>query len=91
MPARPVGCEHCRNDGFRGRVGIYELVTVTPSLQRALGQGADEGALLQIAREQGYRTLIEDGRLKVLSGITTEEEVLRVSGAASELAEELTV
>jgi len=47
--------------------------------------------LPQCFREQGYRTLIEDGRLKVLGGITTEEEVLRVSGAASELAEELTV
>ena len=86
-----MGCEHCRNDGFRGRIGIYELVTVTPALQRALGQGADEGVLLEIAREQGYRTLIEDGRLKVLGGITTEDEVFRVTGAASELAEELTV
>ena len=91
VPSRPVGCERCRNDGFRGRIGIYELVTVTPSLQRALGQGADEGVLLQIAREQGYRTLIEDGRLKVLGGITTEDEVFRVTGSACELAEELTV
>ena len=91
VPSRPVGCARCRNDGFRGRIGIYEMVTVTPPLQRALGQGVDEGVLLQIAREQGYRTLIEDGRLKVLRGITTEDEVFRVTGSASELAEELTV
>jgi len=85
-PARPLGCDRCRNDGFHGRIGMYELVTVTPAMQRALGQGVDEATLVDLAREQGYRTIIEDGRLKVLRGITTEEEVLRVTGSASELA-----
>jgi general secretion pathway protein E len=77
---RGQGCDACRQTGFRGRTGIFELLVVDEAFREALSRGADAGRLRALAREAGMTTLLADGWSKVQAGITTIEEVLRVAG-----------
>jgi len=81
---RAVGCPACQGTGYRGRVGIYELVDVTPELQGLVMQRATAGEMRQLVDRQGGRTLRHDGLLKAWRGLTTVEEVIRVTGGAFE-------
>ena len=75
----PVGCAQCQHTGYRGRVGIYELIPVDEAMQQAVVSGVGHQALRAMARERGYRFLREDGLLKAWQGVTSVEEVLRVT------------
>ncbi len=75
--AHGKGCADCRGTGFKGRIGVFELITGTPEFRMAIAQKADYQTLMRAAREQGYRTMIEDGKAKVLAGWTTPDEVLK--------------
>ena len=77
-----VGCPHCQGTGYRGRLGIYELVDVTPELQEMIIASATAEKMRALATAQGGRTLREDGLLKAMAGLTTVEEVVRVTGGA---------
>ena len=77
----PHGCPQCRGSGYRGRVGIYELVEVTPTIQNAVMERFTAGEMVEIARKDGYRSLREDGLIKAWRGLTSVDEVLRVTGA----------
>ena len=72
-----VGCDQCQH-GYRGRIGIYELISVTPALSALIHQGAGEQALINEARKVS-RSLFQDGRQRVLDGITSLDELLRVT------------
>jgi type IV pilus assembly protein PilB len=76
--ARGRGCPHCRNTGYYGRTGIYEVLEVTDSMRALIGQNVSDAAIRTTAIEQGMRTLGEDGLKKVLEGRTTLDEVSRV-------------
>jgi general secretion pathway protein E len=76
---RAVGCPECRQIGFRARVGIFELMEVDNELQRLIVQTSESNVLREAARRKGMKTLREDGFEKVLAGVTTLEEVLRVT------------
>ena len=78
-----VGCPHCQGTGYRGRLGIYELVDVTPELQEMIIASATAERMRTVATAQGGRTLREDGLLKAMAGLTTVEEVVRVTGGTS--------
>ncbi len=85
QPARwqqAVGCEHCQHTGYHGRVGIYELTYLTPELQSLVLQRARASEMREIASQQGYRSLRQDGWIKAWQGITSVEEVLRVTESA---------
>ncbi len=73
------GCSHCQGSGYRGRLGIYELMLVDDEIRKLILKNVDSGTLKARAREKGMRTLLEDGADKVLAGITTCEEVSRVT------------
>ena len=73
---RPVGCESCRNVGYKGRAGIFEFFLVDDEVRFMINEKASTLALRKRARELGMRTLREDGVRKVLSGMTTAEEVI---------------
>jgi general secretion pathway protein E len=75
----PVGCAQCQNTGYRGRVGIYELVPVDDAMRQAIVAGASHAQLRDMARAQGHRLLQEDGLLKAWQGVTSVDEVLRVT------------
>ncbi len=74
----PVGCERCQNTGYRGRTAIHETLVMTPALQHAIVEGADNDTLRRIAREGGMKTMLESGLDKAASGVTSVDEVLRV-------------
>ncbi|MCS7205515.1 MAG: type II secretion system ATPase GspE [Leptospiraceae bacterium] len=75
---RGEGCEHCVHTGYYGRTGIYEFMKITPAIQRAILKGHDAETLKEVALKEGMITLFEYGKRKILDGITTPEEVLRV-------------
>lgn len=72
-----VGCEQCQH-GYRGRIGIYELISVTPAVSALIHQGASEQALIDETRKVS-RSLFQDGRQRVLAGVTSLDELLRVT------------
>jgi general secretion pathway protein E len=77
---RPVGCSHCMQTGFSGRAAIYELFEVDATLQHQILTHASEAEIVQRLRDNGVRSLRDDGLLKVWQGITTVEEVLSLAG-----------
>lgn len=78
---KAVGCKACHGRGYRGRVGIYELIPVTSSIRELVASRASVSDIRQAARAQGFRSLLEDGLIKASRGMTTVEEVLRVCAA----------
>ena len=78
----PVGCVRCGGSGYKGRVGLYELMTVTDEVRKLILEKADGESIGAVARTEGMRTLRQDGLEKVKAGTTSIEEVLRVLGAA---------
>ena len=75
----PRGCEKCGYTGYRGRTGIYELMLVNDEIQRLIHDSEGEQLLRKAAKDSGMHNLREDGIAKVLAGITSLEEVLRVA------------
>src|SRR5687768_3246762 len=75
---RAVGCDHCNQTGYRGRVGIYEIMEVSDKLRRLIAQRGSEAGLRDAALSDGLISLGEDGLMKVKAGVTTPEELLRV-------------
>ncbi|MBX7131585.1 MAG: GspE/PulE family protein [Fimbriimonadaceae bacterium] len=71
------GCPDCRGTGFKGRIGVFEMVMGTPEFRFAIAKKSDFTELMQAARKQGYRTMLDDGKHKVLNGWTTPDEVLK--------------
>jgi type II secretory ATPase GspE/PulE/Tfp pilus assembly ATPase PilB-like protein len=76
---RGRGCEKCQGRGYFGRTGIFELLVMTPHIQDLTLKGVDSNIIKREARKQGMRSLREDGAVKVAQGISTIEEVLRVT------------
>jgi len=76
---KAVGCEQCGGTGYRGRAAIMEFLTMTDPLRRLVLKHADATVLQAEAQQQGMETLYEDGLRKAVAGITTIEEVLRVT------------
>jgi general secretion pathway protein E len=79
----PKGCPECRGSGYRGRLGIFEFLEVTPPIQESVMRQDPVYALLAIAQGQGYRSLREDGLVKARRGLTSVDEVLRVTGLSA--------
>ncbi|PYO69947.1 MAG: type II secretion system protein E, partial [Gemmatimonadetes bacterium] len=76
---RGRGCAACRDTGYRGRTGLFELLVITDELKQAIARLEPLAQLRSLARGDGMTTLREDGWRKVQAGITTVEEVLRVT------------
>jgi type II secretion system protein E len=76
---KPVGCELCRNTGYKGRMGIFEIFTIDDDVRHMINNRRSTLLLRQRARELGMRTLREDGVRKVLAGLTSAEEVISIT------------
>jgi type IV pilus assembly protein PilB len=77
----PVGCVRCGNTGYKGRIGLFEVMKVTPEMHHLIVERASVEQMTQLAIDQGMRRLREDGMDKVRAGITSGAEVARVVGA----------
>jgi general secretion pathway protein E len=75
----PKGCERCGGIGYRGRVGVFEVLEATGEIRDVVGSGAASGELDDIARRQGMTTMVEDAVAKCRAGATSIAEVLRVT------------
>ncbi len=73
-----VGCEKCTQTGYRGRLGVYEVMIISPKMSHMITEGRPGPEIYAEAIRQGMQPLVEDARTKVLAGLTTVEEVLRV-------------
>ena len=73
------GCNNCSKKGYRGRMGIFELMTLTTQIREMTFKGESTQAIRRLARKQGMRTLFEDGIIKAIKGQTTLDEVLRIT------------
>lgn len=82
---QPGGCHECRNTGFQGRVGLYEMMPLSPSLRETIKQDIDVAQIRDQAHREGIEPLRLSGARKVAKGITTPEEVYRVAPAEMQL------
>jgi type IV pilus assembly protein PilB len=76
---KPVGCDQCRHTGYRGRMGIFEIFIIDDEVRHMINKRDSTLHLRQRARELGMRTLREDGIRKILSGMTSAEEVISIT------------
>jgi general secretion pathway protein E len=79
---RPVGCLECRMTGYFGRMGIYEVMLVTPTLRRLITREADDRAIREQAFKDGMKPLRVSGAMKIAAGLTTADEVVKVAPLA---------
>lgn len=76
---KPTGCKECNNSGYKGRLAIYEMMVITDSIRRLVMQRADAGTIKNEAEKQGMTNLRQDGVEKIIAGLTSIPEVLRVT------------
>lgn len=76
---KPIGCEECRQIGYRGRMGIFEIFEIDDEVRHMINKRSPTLMLRQRARELGMRTLREDGVRKILAGLTSAEEVISIT------------
>ena len=76
---RPKGCEKCSQEGYHGRIGIYEVLEMNEEMGKLVTSNVSADVIDQKARENGMRTMNEDGFIKAVQGITSLEEVIRVT------------
>jgi type II secretory ATPase GspE/PulE/Tfp pilus assembly ATPase PilB-like protein len=76
---RGKGCEKCNGTGYKGRTGIYEVMHIDAAVRDAMLKKFSAADIQRIARANGMSTMVEDGLKKAVAGITTIEEVLRVT------------
>jgi len=74
-----VGCDRCSGTGYKGRIGIYEMIAVSEKMQNLIVASAPLNDLKHLAEQEGYRDLYQDGLIKASKGITTLDEVMRVA------------
>ena len=79
---KPVGCIECRNTGYKGRIGIYEVLMLSSEVKRQINEATDITKVREVAFKEGMRPLRVSGALKVASGLTTLDEVMRVAPPA---------
>ena len=76
---RGAGCANCNHSGYKGRIGIYELMVLDGAFHDPILRRAGAPEFERLARERGMRSMFEDGLDKALQGLTTVEELLRVT------------
>ncbi|MDX9913186.1 MAG: ATPase, T2SS/T4P/T4SS family, partial [Candidatus Moranbacteria bacterium] len=76
---RPKGCKRCNDEGYKGRIGIYEVLEVSEEIEKLITQASSAETIEKKAIELGMMTMIEDGFTKAVQGTTSIEEVLRVT------------
>jgi type IV pilus assembly protein PilB len=75
-----AGCHRCRETGYRGRIGLFEVMTVTNEIRALIVERARAGQIAEVAISQGMRTLVDDGLDKVRAGHTSLAEIGRITG-----------
>ena len=77
--SKGVGCDKCRKEGYKGRIGIFEVLEITDKIAKLINSGATSAEIEEGGIKEGMTTMLEDGLIKAAQGITTIEEVMRVT------------
>ena len=85
---KPKGCDYCTGTGFRGRVGIFELMQLNNEIRALAFDRAPTNKIRKAALASGMKSLLMDGRLKVLNGVTTAEEIVKVAQVEGVIVDE---
>jgi general secretion pathway protein E len=80
---RGKGCERCGETGYRGRIGLYELLVMSDTIRHEIAIGSDSNVIRAQAIKEGMKTLRQDALEKLAAGMTTPEEVVRVTRAGA--------
>jgi type IV pilus assembly protein PilB len=75
---RPSGCAHCAQRGYKGRIGIFELLMISPEIRALMSGHPNKDLITALALEQGMQTLCMDGITKIQEGLVTPAELMRV-------------
>ena len=75
----PKGCDKCKDGGYKGRIGIYEVMKITEEIQRIIMEDGNSLQIAEISRKQGFNTVFQSAMLKVKSGKTSLDEIDRVT------------
>ena len=75
----PVGCDNCKNTGYKGRVGIYEVMTISDEMRQLIMRNGTALDIAEQAQKEGIRNLRQSGLLKVKQGVTSLEEIEAVT------------
>jgi type IV pilus assembly protein PilB len=84
---KPMGCGNCNNTGYRGRKGIFEMMTMNNEVRELAFKRAPSNIIRKAARASGMKGLLDDGKIKILNGMTTAAEIARVTQAEGITAE----
>jgi general secretion pathway protein E len=76
---RPVGCLECRNTGFMGRLGLYEILLLSSGIRKLINESADLAKIRELGYKEGMKPLRISGAMKIGMGLTTFEEVMAVA------------
>ena len=76
---RGKGCQNCNKTGYKGRAGIYEILIMTEEIRKLVLQKASDDVIERKARDMGVKSLLQSGWEKIFAGVTTPEEVRRVT------------
>jgi len=76
---RGKGCKKCDKSGYKGRIGLYEILEVSTEISNLITKGAMANEIMKVARDQGMQSILEDGFIKAAQGYTSIEEILRVT------------
>lgn len=80
----PVGCDKCSGTGYKGRIGLYEVLEIDKALRQKISEAATTDELFDVARKGGLSLIVEDGIKKIQRGITSIDELLRVTAIREE-------
>jgi type IV pilus assembly protein PilB len=81
QPYKPVGCERCKGSGYKGRVGIYQIMPITETMQALILEGGNALQIAALAKSEGVNDLRRSGLIKVKQGATSLEEIVAVTNA----------
>jgi type IV pilus assembly protein PilB len=84
---KPVGCQACNKTGFKGRKGIFEMMLMNNEIREMAFKRSPANVIRKAARASGMKTLLDDGKIKILNGITTASEIARVTQAEGVIEE----
>ena len=78
--ARGKGCPKCNQTGYKGRVGVYEIITVDPEIEKLINKSPSHAEVLEVIKQKGFVSMHDDGIIKVVNKITTIDEVEDIVG-----------
>ena len=79
MVYKGKGCKECHDSGYKGQVGLFEMLKVDEKIRKLIVNGVSEAEIEIAAKKNGMKTMLEDGLKKAAAGITTYEEIMRVT------------